>query len=188
MKDLATFSNEQIDPKNEPDRIFKYIQIQNIDSLNYKISSSTSITGTNAPGRAKMLIKTGDILVPVLGGSLKSIAIVPKELNNEVATNGFAVLRISDENLRYYVFYYLTTYFAQMQIERHLTGAIMPSISKVNLKNILIPLPDPAIQEKFAEKIKDMNIKIEELQKQAFVFVENSKKEFEKIILDKKYD
>ena len=183
LKEVVEFSNKQIDPKKEPNRLFKYIQIQNIDEVNHKISSYTPVLGKDAPGRAKMLIKEGDILLPILGGSLKSIAIIPKEFDNEVATNGFAILRTNNTNLRYYVSYYLITKFAQMQIERQLTGAIMSSISKSGLENLLIPLPPPATQERIAKKIQEVNITIEKLQKDADDVINKAKKEVEKIII-----
>jgi len=183
LMDIAEFSREQIDPKKEPDRLFKYIQIQNIDEKNHKISSYTPILGKEAPGRAKMLIREGDILLPILGGSLKSVAIVPKEYNGEVATNGFAVLRVKDNNLRYLLFYYLMTDFAQLQIERNLTGAIMPSISKSELKNILIPLPDKITQEKIAKKIKEIDGRIIKLKVEAEEVIEIAKKKVEAMII-----
>jgi len=182
-KEVVEFSKKQINPKKEPNKLFKYIQIQNIDEVNYKISSYTPVLGKDAPGRAKMLIKEGDILLPILGGSLKSVAIVPKEFDGEVATNGFAILRTDDTNLRYYVFYYLITKFTQMQIERQLTGAIMSSISKSELENLLIPLPPLTTQERIAKKIQEVNITIEKLQKEADNVVDKAKEEVEKIII-----
>ncbi len=183
LKDVAKFSNEQIDPKKELNRLFKYIQIQNIDEENHKIFSYTHVRGKDAPGRARMLIKEGDILLPILGGSLKSVALVSKEFDNEVATNGFAILRISDKNLRYYVFYYLITKFAQMQIERQLTGAIMSSISKSELENLLIPLPPSTTQERIAKKIQEVNTIIGKLQEEADDVVDKAKGDVEKIII-----
>jgi len=183
LKEIIEFSNEQIDPKKEPNRLFKYIQIQNIDEVNHKISSYTPVLGKDAPGRAKMLIKEGDILLPILGGSLKSVAIVPKEFDDEVATNGFAILRTDDTNLRYYVSHYLITKFAQMQIERQLTGAIMSSISKSELENLLIPLPPPTTQKRIAKKIQEVNIIIEKLQEEADDVIDRAKEEVEKMII-----
>jgi len=183
LKEVVEFSNKQIDPKKEPNRLFKYIQIQNIDEVNHKISSYTPVLGKDAPGRAKMLIKEGDILLPILGGSIKSVAIVPKEFDDEIATNGSAILRTDDTNLRYYVFYYLITKFTQMQIERQLTGAIMSSISKSELENLLIPLPPLTTQERIAKKIQEVNITIEKLQKEADNVVDKAKEEVEKIII-----
>jgi restriction endonuclease S subunit len=183
LKEVVEFSSKQIDPKKEPNRLFKYIQIQNINEVNHKISSYTPVLGKDAPGRAKMLIKEGDILFPILGGSLKSVAIVPKEFDDEVATNGFAILRTGDTNLRYYVFHYLITKFAQVQIERQLTGAIMSSISKSELENLLIPFPPLTTQERIAKKIQEVNITIEKLQEDADDIIEKAKEKVEKIII-----
>ncbi len=183
--DLVEISNEKFDPKKEPYKLFKYIQIQDIDDQNNKISSFTSVLGKDAPDRARMLIKNGDILLPMLGGSLKSVAIVSEEYDGEIATNGFVILRVSEKNLRYFIFYYLTTIFAQLQIERSLTGAIMPSISKLDLKNILIPYQDLKIQKDMANKILETNSKISNLHEQSDKIIEVSKIKIEQMILGK---
>lgn len=183
LGEVATFSDNQIDPSTEPNRLFRYIQIQNIDEIDHKIISFTGVLGKDAPGRARMSIKEGDILVPILGGSMKSVAIVPKDYDGEVATNGFAVLRVSDENTRYFVYYYLTTKFAQMQIERHLTGTIMPSIPKSDLERILVPFPTPAVQKKLASKILETDQAIESLKRHAEEVINKVNQQAEKLML-----
>ena len=183
LKEVALFSKEQIDPQKEPDRLFKYIQIQNIDDSNHNISSYTSVEGKNTPGRAKMLIKEGDLLVPLLGGSLQSIVIVPHEFHNEVATNGFAVLKIPDDKLRYYIFCYLVTEFAQSQMGRQLTGAIMSSIAMSELENLLLPVPDPPTISKIVNKSKQAQVEIERLQKESEYIMIHAKEQVEKLIL-----
>ncbi len=180
---VVGFSREQIDVKKEPNRLFKYIQIQNIDEEDHKIASYTPVLGKDAPGRARMLIKEGDILLPILGGSIKSVAIVPKEFDGEVASNGFAIVRIADERLRYFVFYYLISKFAQIQIQRNLTGAIMSSVSKSELENILIPLPDKRVQERIAEKIRGVHSKVSRLRDEAEKILKDAKYRIEQIIL-----
>lgn len=172
LKNLGEFNRALIKPKEEPDKNFKYIQIQDIDEVSHEIISYTDVIGEESPGRARLLIKKGDILIPLLGGSLKSIAIVPDEFDNEVATNGFTSLYIPDEPLRHYVFLFLISEFGQVQMEREKTGAIMPSISKSTVQNLIIPLPNENIIKKIHNKyIKNTieikffihnNIKIEE--------------------------
>lgn len=122
------------------------------------------------------------------GGSLKSVAIVPKEFDGEVATNGFVILRTGDENLRYFVFYYLITRFAQMQIERNLTGAIMSTISISDLGNILIPHVDQKSQEKIRKKIKEVNAQIITLQGKAEKVIKVAKEKVEKMTLGSEDD
>lgn len=182
LKDLVEFSNVKIDPKKEPNRLYKYIQIQNIDEEKLRVSSYTSVLGKKAPGRATMLIREGDILLPVLGGSLRSVAIVPKEFDGEVATNGFSVLRTSNKNLRYFIFYYLTSEVAQKQLERLLTGTIMPSISKSELRNFLIPSPDSVTLRRIAEKIQEVEAKIKRLQEASAEVIAKAKRQIEEII------
>lgn len=85
--------------------------------------------------------------------------------------------------MRYYVFYYLITKFAQMQIERKLTGAIMSSISKFELENLLIPFPASISQERVAMKVKDINTTFEKLREDADDVIDKAEKEVEKMVI-----
>jgi len=188
LREIVKSSSSRIDPKKHPDRLFKYIQIQNVDDVNHKISSYTCVLGRDAPGRAKMLIREGDILLPTLGGSLKSVAIVPKESDGQVATNGFAVLRTHLEISRYYVSYYLTTKFGQLQIEKLLRGAIMPSVTKSELGELLIPIPDRATMKRISNRILEINAVIEKLQEHGDSIISKAKEKIERMILGYEYD
>lgn len=188
LKEAVKFSSSRVKTKQHPDRLFKYIQIQNVDGDNHKISSFTPVLGREAPGRAKMLIRKGDILLPTLGGSLRSIAIVPKEFDGQVATSGFAVLRTSLKINRYYVFYYVTTKFAQMQIERFLRGAIMPSVTKSDLGELLIPIPDRKTMKRITNRILETNAAIEKLQEHADYTLGKAKRKIERMILGHEHD
>jgi restriction endonuclease S subunit len=182
---ILSFSDKHIDRKRESKRLFKYVQLQNVDSENHVITSYTPVTGIEAPGRAQMLIHEGDILIPTLGGSLESVAIVPKEYDGEVASNGFAVLSAKDEKLRNYAFYYLTTLFAQAQLEMLLRGTIMPSVNEEELRCVLIPMPNPKTMEILSRKIRDTMAESMRLREESEVTLRTAKEKVEKLILGK---
>jgi restriction endonuclease S subunit len=185
LNQILEFSEKHLDPKRELTRLFKYIQLQNVDHESHKITSYTPILGKDAPGRAQMLICEGDILLPTLGGSLESVTIVPREFDGEVATNGFAVLRTKNESLRYYVFYYLTTVFAQAQLEMLLRGTIMPSVIEEEVRSILIPLPDATTMERISRKINNIILETTQLQNEAETSIKTAKEKVEKMFLGK---
>jgi len=158
---------------------YKYIQIQDINEETNEIVSYKIINKSNAPSRAKMIIKKGDILLPTLGGCLDSSAIVTKDYENQFASNGFAVIRINDASLRDFIFFYITTKFAKYQIEQKLSGAIMASISKKDIGDIIVPLPTK-------EKIKKFSILLEETRKRIKKINEDNEKT--KMIIEKKVE
>jgi len=183
LNEIVEISEEQIDPIKFPADSLKYVQIQDVDSKDNKIVSFTKIGGINSPSRAKMLIKTGEILVPTLGGSMESISIVPEDFNNQVATNGFIILRTKNEELRYYISEYLKSIFGQTQLERYLSGTIMPSISKNDIENILIPNPNKKVLIDIENKVKKTNYIIEELRNESMKIIQESKMEVESLII-----
>ena len=182
LKEIVRFSKEVIDPTKEPEKIFKYIEIAGVDSKFGKIKSFKKILGKNAPSRARKVLRTGDIVVSTLRETLRSIAIVPKELANSVGTTGFAVLRpktISKE----FLYSVLRTNFILELMKQKATGAIMPAVTEGDLKHIKIPVPPIKIQNEIAEEIQRREQRAEQLKQEAEEIEHRAKQKVEKIIL-----
>ncbi|WP_155119393.1 restriction endonuclease subunit S domain-containing protein [Halomicrobium katesii] len=70
----------------------------------------------------------------------------------------------------FYVSAYLNSRFGKMQIERHLTGSVSLGINQTDLKAVKIPLPEKEVQEKVANKykeVRELRSKIENLDEEA---------------------
>ncbi len=80
---------KRVNPKKKPDKKFRYVEIADVNPATGEIESWSEILGIEAPGRARMLLKSGNIVLSSLKGSIKSIAIVPEELEGSVGTTGF---------------------------------------------------------------------------------------------------
>ncbi|MEX0862178.1 hypothetical protein [Nitrosopumilus sp.] len=155
LQQKSKFPTDKINPKSIfLKNYFKYIQLQDIDTETNEVISFSSISGEDSPSRAKLMLQTNDLLIPTLGGSLNSIFQVSKKYNGTVGSTGFIKLDISDQYWREFIKLFLISKYGQYQLIKYLTGSIMPSINKNNLKKILIPNPDPVILKKIVNEYK----------------------------------
>lgn len=103
-----------------------------------------------------MFIKTGDVVTAKVKDSEENVAIIPPELNGEVASTGFAVLRpkegITPEVL--YVLMRLKTTFNQ--IRWMAAGTIQPAIKDKDLMDIILPKLDQRTKDEITKKVKEI--------------------------------
>ncbi len=145
--DFISVSKEKIDPKLNPAKEIKYVELSDINHLVGTIESSSEIQGKFAPSRARMLLKENDIIVSSVEGSFNKSAIVPDEFNKSVGSTGFFVFK-SKQNQPGYVLALIKSIFFKEQMHREASGTILTAVSDKSLKNILIPiLPNKTVNE-----------------------------------------
>jgi type I restriction enzyme M protein len=140
--------------KNNSD-IIKYIQYTDIDPVFGIIKSYTEMELSEAPSRAKIVIKTGDILIPKLKQSSDKIAIVTKEFDGCVATNGFKVIRPKNGKESELVFAIFRNKEIQEQLQDYSSGTIMPSVDD-EFFNEIVNLSREIDEEKMTNKVKEI--------------------------------
>jgi len=134
-----------------------YIDISSINSINNTIESPKIIIGSEAPSRAKKIVKRGDVLFATTRPNLKNIAIVNDSYNIPIASTGFCVLRPKKNELNNeFLFYFLISEKVQEYIKPFIKGAQYPAISDKDLINIKIPHPTIEIQMEVVSKIKKL--------------------------------
>jgi type I restriction enzyme S subunit len=143
---------KQRDPRCTPEETFVYIDIATINKNTKTIESPLLIKGIDAPSRARKEVQTGDILVSTVRPNLNTVAIVPSELEGQIASTGFCVLR-PDPNLlnNKYLFYRTITQDFITHLTAHMRGANYPAVTDRIVKSALIPLPPPSEQRRIAE-------------------------------------
>jgi len=140
FKDIAQVVTDVIDPTLEPSRHFKYISIKDIDAATGEIKQFESILGWKAPSRARLLIKTRDILLSSLKGSMDKVGLTPDELDGAIASTGFFVIReLGRKFPAEALFILLRTPFVKSQLERKASGAIMEAVSSKEFESIRVP-------------------------------------------------
>jgi type I restriction-modification system DNA methylase subunit len=140
--------------KNNSD-IIRYVQYTDIDPVFGIIKSYTEMEVSEAPSRAKIVINTGDILIPKLKQSSDKIAIVTKEFDGCVASNGFKVIKPKDGVDSELVFAFFRNKEIQKQLQDYSSGTIMPSVDD-DYFNEIVRLDKEINEEKMVDKVKEI--------------------------------
>jgi type I restriction enzyme S subunit len=146
-----TVRTKQRDPRRNPTMSFRYVDVSSVSNSSFRIIETTELLGADAPSRARKEICTDDVLFATVRPTLKRIALVPPELNGEIASTGFIVLRAERSQLepRYLYTRLLTDEFIKRmgELER---GASYPAVRDSDVLNEVIPVPPLPEQRKIA--------------------------------------
>ena len=75
------------------DGSFRYVDISSIDNDAKSITEARTIDVVEAPSRARQVITAGDVLVSTVRPGLNAVAMVPDDLDGQISSTGFCVLR-----------------------------------------------------------------------------------------------
>lgn len=131
---------------------YKYIELSNINSIG-EITGCTIDYGENLPTRARQVVKSGDVIVSSIEGSLDSCALVTPEYDNAFCSTGFYIIRskiITSETL----LVLMKLKPIQQLLKKGCSGTILTAINYDNFCNIIIPVPDGKIQTEISIKIQ----------------------------------
>ena len=132
---------------------FSYIDLSSVDKDKKQIESGEvlELLPVNAPGRARQLVRGGDVLVATVRPNLNGVARVPESLDGATASTGYCVLRANDETLDSdYLFYWVQTNSFVRDMMSKATGANYPAVSDRTIKSSKIPLPPLKEQKRIA--------------------------------------
>jgi len=108
------------------------------------------------PSGLKYVVKEGDVLVSLVRPTRGAIAIVPKDLDEALATGGFAVLRTKGSISKEYVYTILRMPFALNQMGARVGGGTYPTIKIEDVKEIKIPIPSQTTEKIIIAKVKGL--------------------------------
>lgn len=137
---VATSSS---DPTRHPDRTFKYVDVSAVSGDRLAIESSTQHTGRTAPSRARKHIRAGDVLFATIRPALKRVALVPMDLDGEIASTAFCVLRPNRLEVDPLFLYFAVSSDPFVRSVSSLQrGASYPAITDSNVldQEVLLPL------------------------------------------------
>lgn len=85
--------------------------------------------------------KFGDIVI-TRSGSIGRVFYITGRHANRIISDDFIRVRINDEKIRLYVYYYLQTKYAQDQMHRNEYGAVQQHLEPEHIQNLLVPVPN----------------------------------------------
>lgn len=155
MSSCVEIITNKRNPTLEPDKGFIYIDISSIDVTTGIITNPQELLGEEAPSRARKVVKAGDILISTCRPTRGAIAIVPLELDNQICSTGFCVVRAKSGINNQYLHFILRSALVKEQFRKFSTGSSYPAILDSDVEKTIIPLPDEPNQIAIAQKVQD---------------------------------
>jgi len=149
------------DPRLSPDASFRYIDISSIDAARKQIIGTHTIIGKDAPSRARQVVKANDVLVATTRPNLNAVTLVPAELNDEICSTGFCVLRPDNEIEPIFLFYFVQTDDFVRFVSGEVRGMLYPAVTESQVRAINVPLPPLPEQKRIAAKIQELMGEVE---------------------------
>jgi type I restriction enzyme, S subunit len=146
---------EQRDPIENPVEEFSYVDIAGVDNKTKTIAATKRIVGADAPSRARKVIRKGDVIVSMVRPNLNAVALVPASLDNQICSTGFSVLRPSEKVLSGYLFAFVRSPFFIESLVARTTGANYPAVNDGEVKDVPVPVPPPAEQERIVKLLDE---------------------------------
>jgi len=139
---------ETTDPTRSPSTEFDYIDVSSVSNETLTIQETQRLKGKDAPSRARRLVRVNDVLFATIRPTLRRIAIVPEELDEQVCSTGYFVLRPKPEVDFRFVFYFLQTEDYMAAMEKLQKGASYPAVTDGDVRSQPIPVPPLAEQQR----------------------------------------
>jgi type I restriction enzyme S subunit len=161
LRDICEEETGTRDPQAEPDRTFRYVDITSVDNRKKRIIEARSLRGLDAPSRARQVIRAGDVLVSTTRPNLNAVAIVPTDLDDEVCSTGFCVLRAREELLPDFLFACVRHEGFVAALSDLVKGALYPAVTDGQVRAQSIPLPPLPEQKRIAVTLNEQLATVE---------------------------
>ena len=132
------------------------------------------------PSRAKRIVKKGDILYSSVRPNLKGYVYISDDIQNGIASTGFADIRVKDPNtiLSKYLYYIMTSEYITNDLISKAKGAQYPAVSFDDFETIKIPIAPLERQQEIVEYCEHNDALIKQLEQE----IENNKKQAEQFM------
>ena len=159
---------------------FKYVDLSSVSRETLIITESSIINKSNAPSRAKKIIKSDDIIFATTRPTLKRVTRINDDFNNQICSTGYCVLRPQKDKITSkFIYYFILTDEFMNRMESLQRGASYPAVSDKDVKSTSLNLP-PLPEQKAIVKILDETFrKIDQAKANIEKNIENAKELFQ---------
>jgi type I restriction enzyme S subunit len=140
LSQVADVNATSIKKGNEPGEV-NYVDIASVSTGT--IDEVRLLSFAEAPGRARRIVRHGDIIWSTVRPNRKSYSLVLNPLENMIASTGFAVISGTKAPFTY-LYHALTTEDFVGYLVNHATGSAYPAVNSGDFEkaNILVPSQD----------------------------------------------
>ena len=164
LADLSDLNPESWTARNQPATI-AYVDLAN--TKDNEISSVTDFAFTDAPSRARRVLRTGDTIVGTVRPGNRSFAFIHDPVGNLTGSTGFAVLRPSVVENTEFVFLAATQASSIEHLAHVADGGAYPAVRPDVVAGLPCVIPDGAVMKAFHESAVVLLAKVSENRMQA---------------------
>lgn len=151
----VTYSHGQ----ETPSSAFSYIDVASIDNERGCVKDDVQvISASDAPSRARKVVKKGTVIYSTIRPYLKNIAIIEKDYSPApIASTAFAIMQPRAGLLlpKFLFFYLRSAQFTEFVASRML-GVAYPAINDANFFEGMLPLPPLAEQARIVARVEEL--------------------------------
>jgi len=166
LSEVADVNQAQINARNAPDKL-RYIDISSVSPG--RIDSMTTYDFEDAPGRARRIVRHGDVLWSCVRPNRRSYAQVMHPESDIIASTGFAVLTATIVPFTF-LYHATTTDDFVAFLSNNATGAAYPAVSGATFEKAKLLIAPPRLLKNFhavtgpiAEKINILQLQMNNL-------------------------
>ena len=165
LKNLVKINRNTLTENTKPEYQFYYLDISAVKQGKILIPHNTIIF-SEAPCRARRIVKQNNILFSTVRPYLQSFAVMKNSKENFVASTGFAILSDFKNINNMYLYQSLYSNLLMNQYKKSLVGTNYPALNNTDMLNLKFICPnDIKEQEKIAEILSAWDDGIETLEK-----------------------
>lgn len=165
LKYLASINDEALSEGSDPDLEINYIDIGNVDSSG-KINTVAKYIFSDAPSRARRVVRKGDVIISTVRTYLQAIASIEKETECLIVSTGFAVIRPTEKKFHQeFCKYALRESTFLIEVQKRSVGISYPAINSSELGDIFINVPSYLDQIKISKYLNKEIAEIDALVK-----------------------
>jgi len=136
LDEITQLVHRRVDPSKGTVPI-RYIDISSVDTLTGNVQYE-ELSPFDAPSRARLLVRSGDIIVSTVRPNRNAVAYISDELDGCVCSTGFAVFRSTRIHpLALYGFFKSRCFVGQAV--RRCSASMYPAVAEEELKSVLVP-------------------------------------------------
>jgi len=150
---------------SHPDEEKQYIEIASIDAASKTIARTHLVQGRTAPSRARTIVHAGDVLVATTRPNLNAVAIVPQELDGQVCSTGFAVLRPTESMTSKWLYWSVRSPAFVRTVSDLVVGAMYPAVTDKQVRSVVIPVPPVLNQQRIVAKLDEQMAALDSAEK-----------------------
>ena len=184
LAELVSFSLDTWKLADTTESTFRYIEISNVSPYTGE-ARFDNVLVTEAPSRARMITREGDIIVSLTRPHHGSIAQITPELDGCIASTGFAVIRPKNAGRvdLDYLWCVLRSSMCRQQMLQRASGGNYPAITEQELGKILVPTPSLVNQKIIAAEARRRRDEARKLRAEAEQGWREAKAQFEAALL-----